>query len=182
MPLFPTHMNVAHDMHNTHNTHGTQTTYAVPLLWAAVAVLALPDALLAPDAHGPVAVAVNVFIFFAALLILTHIYRDLTYPNHYTLIVPQSHAPPGTAMITIYTPPKNETNNTNNTNNPHEHDASICCLRNRTQTLNELTHLFIHVLCLAYVRTACWFEFRALAASLHAAATAVQKLPLPIHL
>jgi hypothetical protein len=26
----------------------------------------------------------------------------------------------------------------------------------------ELTHLFVHLLCAAYLRTACWFEARAL--------------------
>lgn len=29
-------------------------------------------------------------------------------------------------------------------------------------TRAELTHLFLHVLCAAYLRTACWFELRAL--------------------
>lgn len=138
-------------------------SYPVPLLWAAVAVLALPDALLAPDAHGPVAVAANLFVFFAALLLLTHVFRDLAHPNPYTLLVPQSRAPPRTAIITIY--PANQ-HETHETHLPHQHDAAVCCLRDRTHTLTELTHLFLHVLCLAYVRTACWFEFRALAASL----------------
>lgn len=29
-------------------------------------------------------------------------------------------------------------------------------------TRAELTHLFLHLLCAAYLRTACWFEVRAL--------------------
>jgi hypothetical protein len=119
----------------------------VPALWAAVAVLALPEALLFPDAAGPAYLAVNVFVFFGALLLLAHAAsrrNDERRMHHADYLLLQPHAQP--------------------LEQPHQHDPTICCPP-KTHAHTELAHLFIHVLCLAYVRAACWFEFRALAAS-----------------
>jgi len=104
---------------------------AAPALWVAVALLALPDALLAPadlrGAAGAVYLAANVFVFFAALLLLASGAARLQRGHTYTALAPdaQSAAPVASARA-------------------------------------ELVHLFLHVMCLAYVRTACWFEWRAL--------------------
>ena len=126
----------------------------VPMLWAAIAVVALPDALVAPDAHDPVYVAANVFVFFAALLLLSHVYGK----SDETRATPAAYAPAPPAAYALLPPALP----------PHTHDDSICCERNKThaRARTELIHLFVHVLCLAYVRTACWFEFRYLAAAL----------------
>jgi len=149
----------------------------VPALWAATAVLALLDALVAPDAHGPVYVATNVFLFFAALLLLAHAaskahrqhaanagYAPIAYaPAAYApaAYAPAAYAPapyaPAPYAPAAYTPPPDTCPN-------HTQDYSLCCVRTTTHPHIELTHVFIHLLCLAYVRTACWFEFRALAA------------------
>jgi ABC-type long-subunit fatty acid transport system fused permease/ATPase subunit len=97
-------------------------------LWAVVVMLSLLEAVLfsllqrfvfADNARSisAVYVAVNVFVFFAALLVFV----DFA----------------GRRWMT-YSPPPNARN-----------------------TRAELTHLFVHLLCLAYLRTACWFEGRA---------------------
>ena len=119
-----------------------QATHVLAL-WAAAALLALPDALLAPHdlrgAAGAAYLAANVFVFFAALLLLAHARsalatRDSDGATHYAPLA--------------FT---------------HTHDEAICCLRETSaRAQNELTHVFLHVLCAAYVRTACGFEFRAL--------------------
>jgi hypothetical protein len=128
----------------------------VPALWAAFAVLALPDALVAPHAHGPAYVAANVFLFFAALLLLAHAASK----GHVSNAAKTSNTPanPNAYMLL----PQSTTPQT------HQHSPAVCCERTKTHphTPAELPHLFVHVLCLAYVRTACWFEFRTLAAAL----------------
>jgi hypothetical protein len=161
----------------------------VPALWAAVVVLALPDALVAPHAHGPAYVAANVFLFFAALLLLAHAASK----GHVSNAAKTSNAPPDSSaymlLPTTLTPqtltpqtltpqtrtpqtrtPQTRTPQTTTpqTTTPQTHQPSpVCCERTKTHphTPAELPHLFVHVLCLAYVRTACWFEFRALAAA-----------------
>ena len=125
---------------------------AIPVLalWAAAALLALVDALLAPDdlrgASAAVYLATNVFVFFAALLLLAHAYAVVYHPHK------DSFSSTKQGFLPI--PTQRE---------PHEHDDIMCCERKGSARLqNELTHVFLHVLCAAYVRTACGFEFRAL--------------------
>ena len=124
---------------HTHTLH-------VLALWAAAALLALPDVVLAPHdlrgAAGAAYLAANVFVFFAALLLLAHAAPAFTRgPTHY--------APLPQAVALAFA--------------PHTHDETTCCLRETSaRAQNELTHVFLHVLCAAYVRTACGFEFRAL--------------------
>jgi hypothetical protein len=138
----------------------------VPALWAAIAVFALPDALLAPDAHGPVNVAANVFVFFAALLLLVHAAAKIHRPHAahaayaHAAYAQAAYAQAAYAPLpSAYTAPPQTCPN-------HTHDYTLCCVRTTTHPQIELTHLFIHILCLAYVRIACWFEFRAFAAAL----------------
>jgi hypothetical protein len=108
-------------------------------LWAAAALLALIDALLAPadlrGAAGATYLAANLFAFFSALLLLAHERTAFT-----------KRAPQFTSIPQAFT--------------PHTHDPDMCCLAANTQ--NELTHVFLHLMCVAYVRTACLVEFRAL--------------------
>jgi hypothetical protein len=133
----------------------------VPALWAAFAVLALPDALVAPHAHGPAYVTANVFLFFAALLLLAHAASK----GHVSNVAKTSNTPPDSNAYMLI--PKTLTPQTL-TPQTHQHSPAVCCERTKTHphTPTELPHLFVHVLCLAYVRTACWFEFRTLAAAL----------------
>ena len=119
-------------------------------LWAAVVVLSLLEAAVfsllqrfaLPDiARGPVAavyVAANVFVFFAALLVLLHVAGRSWMQNSDTQI-DTANAKPSRTQPTELTEPTKLT----------------------SSARAELTHLFVHLLCLAYLRTACWFEGRA---------------------
>ena len=118
--------------------HAASTAHVLAL-WAAVALLSLLEALLFPVV-GPAGVAANVFVFLAALAVLSHVVgrRPAAAPvlaigfKHYVLVPPP--AAPLAAPLAA----------------PH------------AQT--QLLHIFLHVLCAAYVRAACWFELRALLA------------------
>jgi len=93
-------------------------------VWAVVAVLALPEALLFA-AGGPACVAANVFALFAALALLAHFSHFAPTHNAAYAVLPAQ--PPSAPSARA-----------------------------------ELTHVLLHVLCVAYVRAACWLEFRAL--------------------
>ena len=121
-------------------------TVFVLRLWAAVGLLSLLEAWAFPGdvrgAPGALYVAANVLVFFAALLLLAHeAGRDDLRP---ALL-------PAAVYLVLVVAPK-----TPNVTPIHAAPARA-----------ELTHLFVHILCAAYVRTACWFEARAL---LHPAA------------
>ena len=113
-------------------------------LWAAVVLLSLLEAWAFPGdvrgAPGALYVAANVLVFFAALLLLAHEagredLRPAVLPAAvYVFLVVAPKTTNVTPMHTIHTTPARA----------------------------ELTHLFVHLLCAAYLRTACWFEARAL--------------------
>jgi hypothetical protein len=146
-------------MHTPHakNTKYTQLpqekhAYAhVWRLWAAVVVLSLLEAVVfsllqrfaLPDiARRPAAavyVAANVFVFFAALLVLLHVAGRTWMPH-----------------------PDTQINTANAKKNSNTQPTELTEPAKLTPSARaELTHLFLHLLCLAYLRTACWFEGRA---------------------
>jgi hypothetical protein len=106
-----------------------------PAVYAAVALLSLPEAVLCPAA-GPVYLAANVFVLLAALLLLAHAAgRARPPPDAYYQRLPAAQP---------------------------------------TRARAALTRAFLHVLCAAYVRAACWLEFRALLARLQPTQTNTQ--------
>ena len=131
--------------------HGT----LVPALWVAVALLSLPEALVLPDANGPVYVAVNVFLLFAILLFLAQAAHNvLPRPLPVALLPPSVLRP-------LLEPDRSKDNGKD----------LVTTLKYSIRI--EFIHLFMHILCVAYVRTACWFEWRALASAVNAAANTV---------
>ena len=113
-------------------------------LWAAVVLLSLLEAWAFPgDVRGPpgaLYVAANVLVFFAGLLLLAHVAgrqaaRPARTPAAVYVVLPLLVLAPKT---------------------PDAGPVRAAAAR------TELTHVFVHLLCLAYLRTACWFEARAL--------------------
>ena len=124
----------------------------VPALWVAVALLSLPDALILPDANGPIYVAVNVFILFAILLFLAQVAHNvLPHP------LPVAVLPP--SVLRPLLEPDRSKDNAKDLVKIMKYSIRI-----------DFIHLFMHVLCVAYVRTACWFEWRTLASAVNNAA------------
>jgi hypothetical protein len=113
-------------------------------LWAAVVLLSLLEAWAFPGdvrgAPGALYVAANVLVFFAALLLLAHEAGRQD---------PRPALLPAAVYVVLLVAPK--TPNATPTHTTHATPARA-----------ELTHLFVHLLCAAYLRTACWFEARAL--------------------
>ena len=110
-------------------------------LWAAIVLLSLLEAWVFPGdvrgAPGALYVAANVLVFFAALLLLAHeAGREDLRPAQI----------PASIYVVLVVAPK-----TQNTSPVFATPVRV-----------ELTHVFVHLLCLAYLRTACWFEARAL--------------------
>lgn len=108
-------------------------------LWSAVVVLSLLEAWAFPGdvrgAPGALYVAANVLVFFVALLLLAHEGgREDLRPAQI----------PASIYVVLVVAPKTQ---------------NIIPV---TPDRVELTHVFVHLLCLAYLRTACWFEARAL--------------------
>lgn len=113
-------------------------------LWAAVVLLSLLEAWAFPGdvrgAPGALYVAANVLVFFAALLLLAH---EAGREDRRPQLLPAA------VFVVLAVGPK-----TANVTPVHTTHA--------TPARAELTHLFVHLLCAAYLRTACWFEARAL--------------------
>ena len=105
-------------------------------LWATVVLLSLLEAWAWPGdvrgAPGALYVAANLLVFFAAVLLLAHAAARAAENEK------PSPALGYVPVLLLSVAP-----------NPHNARA-------------ELTHLFLHLLCAAYLRTACWFEVRAL--------------------
>lgn len=113
-------------------------------LWAVVVLLSLLEAWVFPGdvrgAPGALYVAANVLVFFAALLLLAH---EAGREDRRPALLPAA------VYVVLAVGPK--TPNVTPIHSIHAAPARA-----------ELTHLFVHLLCAAYLRTACWFEARAL--------------------
>jgi hypothetical protein len=125
--------------------HVAKTAHVLAL-WAVVALLSLFEALLFP-VSGAVCVATNVFLFLVALLFIAHAAGRR--------VSAASAAPAAYPACPLAF---------------RERDAYTLLREPRptptpAQTARtRLSHVFLHVLCVAYVRIACWFELRALLA------------------
>lgn len=97
------------------------TSAHVLVVWGAVAVISILDALILRDqATGAVYVSVNIFVVLASLVLFAHIAGRKPEAQY--------------ASMSVSATPSART---------------------------ELMHIFLHVLCVLYVRAAVWFELRA---------------------
>jgi hypothetical protein len=146
--LYKTHIKATHPerMHTT-----LFSTTNVVALYAAVALLALSDAVLYPHAYGSVYVATQIFLFFATLLLLLHV------------IARHAESRPDS---TLYNAIPTKNTQADKPDTQHTHDTTTCCVKKQAHVHTELVHIFLHLLCFAYVRIACWFEWRTLIAFL----------------